>query len=418
MRVLFINTFDNRGGAAIAASRLSDILERKYKVESFFLTAYKALDKENSYPLRNAVTEVIEKVIHKISNKIGLQYQFFPFSSAVILKKIAALKPDIISLHNTHGGYFQTSLLSRISTFSPVVWTLHDMWSFTGNAAHTFGDTSWKELKNSPHLTKIYPSIGLNTGRMLLQQKKGIYRRSDLTIVTPSKWLSSLARQSPVFEGKQIVQINNGVDLDVFKICDRNAARAILGIPADAKVLMFSAEQLKGNIWKGGKDLVEVLRISCGKIAGKVHLLVVGAGELESVNELPNVVVHTTGYVRDEKVMASYLSASDVFVYPTRADNLPNVLIEAIACGTPCVTFNIGGCQEIIRNGFNGTVVEPFQLSEMADAIVRLVSREDNAMRENARHHAEEHFSLSSMGEQYHSLFRSILNRKKERVSF
>jgi glycosyltransferase involved in cell wall biosynthesis len=292
------------------------------------------------------------------------------------------------------------------------------MWSFTGNAAHTLGDTSWREMKNSPHLTKFYPSIGLNTGPMLLRQKKDIYGKSDLTIVTPSQWLYSLAQQSPVFEGKQIVHINNGVDLDVFRIRDRNAARAMLGIPVDARVLMFSAEQLKGNVWKGGKDLVEVLRISCGKIAGKVHLLVVGSGELESVNKLPNVVVHTTGYVHDEEMMANYLSASNVFVYPTKADNLPNVLVEAIACGTPCVTFNIGGCPEIIRNGFNGAVVEPFQLSEMADAIVRLVSGEDNTMRQNARHHAEAHFSLSSMGEQYHFLFASLLNSRKNRVSF
>ena len=125
--------------------------------------------------IRRIAFEATEKIMEKISNLIGAQYLFFPFSRRRILKLVKEIKPDVISLHNTHPGYFQVSLLAEISALCPIVWTLHDMWSFTGNAAHTFGDESWRTLDSSPSLKKIYPSIGLDTGKTLLRKKARIY---------------------------------------------------------------------------------------------------------------------------------------------------------------------------------------------------------------------------------------------------
>jgi glycosyltransferase involved in cell wall biosynthesis len=216
MRILFINTHDKRGGAAVVAQRLRMSLENQYSADCFHLVAYKLTSDEKTFSTRNWISSFVENVINRFCNKIGAQYQFFPFSAATILRKIKQLAPDVISLHNTHGGYFPTPLLQKISELAPIVWTLHDMWSFTGNAAHTFGDESWKQLRNSGSLISIYPSIGINTGKYLLRQKQRIYSNSNITIATPSKWLYTLANQSPVFKTKKVVHINNGVDINIF----------------------------------------------------------------------------------------------------------------------------------------------------------------------------------------------------------
>lgn len=410
MRVLFINTFEKRGGAAIVAGRLQYVLEAQHHAECFSCVAYKSTDNPRTLPTRGKTGALVEKVIDRVFNKVGLQYQFFPFSSASIRAEVRALKPDVISLHNTHGGYFETSLLRDISKTAPVVWTLHDMWSISGNAAHTFSDESWKSLQNPAHLTHIYPAIGINTGAWLLRQKKKIYHDAALTVVTPSRWLQSLARQSPVFEGKEVLQINNGVDTQLFGGSGKNEGRQLLGIPPEAKVIMFSADFLLGNPWKGGDDLLQVLTKINDLSKDKVHLIMAGDGEIHWADHLDKFIVHKTGYIRDMRTMAQYLAASDIFLYPTRADNLPNVLVEAIAAGTPCVTVAVGGCPEIIRDGENGRVLVPGDLAGMAQAAVALL-RDDTThavFSTNCRAVAQAEFSLQGMGQQYIDLFHRV----------
>lgn len=411
MRVLFINTQDIKGGAAIVVERLRTVLERNYQIETSLMVGNKLSARLDIQVTRTHGQQTIEKAIHKISNVMGMQYQYFPFSSKAILQYVQEYKPDVVSIHNTHGGYFETRLVEIISQFAPVVWTLHDMWSFTGNAAHTFGDESWKNLQNSEHLTTYYPAIGLNMGPWLLRQKKDIYGRANLSIVTPSRWLQDLATQSPVFQGKRVEHINNGVDLDVFSPDKRDGVRASLGIDEHSPVIMFSAENLAQGIWKGGADLLEVLRIIDEGATQPIHLLMIGEGVPGNYSQFKNLKARFTGYISDASSMANYLAASDVFLYPTKADNLPNVLVEAIACGTPCVTFNVGGCSEIIRNEYNGIVVDPGDFIGMARATLSLLTDPATVqMRNHAREWAVENFSISQMGAAYHHVFEARIN--------
>lgn len=411
MRVLFINTQDIKGGAAIVVERLRVVLERNYQVETSLMVGNKLSERLDIQVTRTHGQHTIEKAIHKISNAMGMQYQYFPFSSKAILQYVQEYNPDLISIHNTHGGYFETRLVETISQFAPVVWTLHDMWSFTGNSAHTFGDESWKNLQNSEHLTTYYPAIGLNMGPWLLRQKKEIYGRANLSIVTPSRWLQDLAIQSPVFHGKRVEHINNGVDLDVFSPDKREGVRAWLDIDEHSPVIMFSAENLAQGIWKGGADLLEVLRIIDEGATQTIHLLMIGEGVPGNYSQFKNLKPLFTGYISEPSSMANYLAASDVFLYPTKADNLPNVLVEAIACGTPCVTFNVGGCSEIIRNGYNGIVVEPGDFIGMARATLSLLADPTRVqMRNHARERAFEDFSISQMGAAYYHVFKARIN--------
>jgi glycosyltransferase involved in cell wall biosynthesis len=411
MKILFINKYDITGGAGIIATRLQKSLQKQFQAECGAIVGIKNSNEKNVFCSRHNSAEIfVERGLNYLLNRLGIQYYWLPISTPEIRKRTLEFDPDIISLHNIHGGYFDTSLIVELSRIAPVVWTLHDMWAFTGNAAHTFEDTSWKEMKAGPGERHQFPQIGLPTGSWLLKRKKKIYRNSNLTIITPSEWLHNLASSSPVFTTKRVVHIPNGLDLSLFKPT-KEASRALLNIPADAKVLMFTAEKLAGNEYKGGEDLIEILRQINSYSTETIYLLIVGKGNLQQLSELQNFDIHALGYVNDEHIMARCFSASDLFIYPTKADTLPNALIESIACSTPAVTYDIGGCGEIIKNEQNGYVLPPFNTRLFAERVIYVLQNAacQRRLSTRARTFAEERFSIESMSDAYYSLFKELV---------
>jgi len=266
-------------------------------------------------------------------------------------------------------------------------------------------------MKSDKSLIKIPPSIGINTGAFLLKLKRKIYNQSDITIVTPSLWLKKLADQSPVFEGKKIIHIYNGVEEAVFFKKNKQTSRLALGLPTDVKTIMFSAESISiKNAWKGGGMLLEILKKINELTKKKINLLVLGHGEMKELDLLKNFKVFHQGYVSSAEVMNNCLNAADVFIYPTKADNLPNVLVESISCGTPCVTFDIGGCSEIIKDGKNGYIIKPFNFNEFAIKAIELLNNEDklSTFSSNCIDIAKEKFRLKDMADDYFDLFTTI----------
>ena len=420
MKILFINTVDIEGGAAIAAYRLNKELERSYGTENILIVGKKVSNDANVFDTRRNKGEVageiktfIEYLLNKLFNKLGLQYRCFPFSSRYIIKKAREFKPDIISLHNIHGGYFKTPLLKRLSKIAPIVWTLHDMWAITANAAHTFGDESWKRLRSGKGEKNIYPFLGINTGNWLIKQKKKIYQKSDLYIVTPSQWLYQLAKEAPVLAGKQdrVFLIPHGIDLELYKKRDKESCRRALGIAADANVFMFSsADDIAKSSWKGGKLLLDILAAINAKAKETIDILVLGRGRMETLAHLKNLKVHHLGYINSEQFLPVLFSAADLYIYPTRADSLGLALVEAIACETPCITFRVGGCVDVIRDDINGHVVEPFDVESFADKTLELLGNPEKLkkMSANGRQWAETNFALADMAKKYHELFETI----------
>ncbi|HEV9037861.1 MAG TPA: glycosyltransferase, partial [Puia sp.] len=275
----------------------------------------------------------------------------------------------------------------------------------------TFGNMSWRSLRNDRQLTTIPPSIGINTGSWLLRQKKRIYRDSDLTIVTPSVWLKELAVQSPVFDHIPVHQIYNGVDTSVYRPLDKKAVKRKLGIPEDQPTIIFSSHYLTvDNPWKGGRDLVEILR-KLDQLTGRtISFLALGDGRMDELDELANLHIRYTGYIRNEPDMVDCLNAADLLIYPTRADNLPNVLVESIACGTPAVTFDIGGNTEIIEHDYNGVVIPPFDLDAFAHSTLSLLEDPERRMAFSANGlvKVQQRFEERTMVDRYYLLFEQI----------
>jgi glycosyltransferase involved in cell wall biosynthesis len=410
MRILYINTTDIAGGAAVIMQRLVNGFDEQHLIL--------VRDKKGNSPATKKILANIfeinaEKIIDRITRPLGLLYQFFPFSSRRILAEAMAFKPDIINLHNTHGGYFETGIISKLSRIAPIVWTLHDMWSFTGNAAHTFGNMSWKEMKNDAALTKIPPAIGINTGAFLLRQKKRVYGQSRLSIVAPSKWLYDLAKQSPVFSGKEIHQVYNGIDPGVFFQSDKPRARQQLNIDPAAPVIIFISHFLtRNNPWKGGTDLLEILARIDKAATQKITLLMLGEGTHPDLANFTNLNIIYTGYLQNDAAVREHLNAADLFIYPTRADNLPNVLVESIACGTPCITFDIGGNAEIVRHDYNGLIIQPFDFDAFATGTLTILQDENRRRLYSANciTLTKENFLASQMIEKYRHIFNRMIN--------
>ena len=415
MKILFINKYDITGGAGIAAFRLHQPLRRKYNTENLFLVGIKKSNYSFVIPTRKSgLQNLTERGLNFLLNQIGLQYKYHPFSSRTILRVADEFSPDVISLHNAHGGYFQTSLLSKLSKIAPIVWTLHDMWSFTANAAHTFEDTSWKKMRGGKNERKLFPQIGLNTGNWLLSRKKIIYSNSNLTIVAPSKWLFDKVLQSPVFEGKKMILISNGIDLNIFSPKDKAAIRIDLGIKVDSDVLIFSAEKVLEGNYKGGVELINILRILDSRLERKIYLIIMGYSNLKKLYKFKNFKIHETGYLYKEEDVAKYLSAADVFIYPTNADNLPNALLEASACGIPSIANDIGGCKEIIDDNISGFLIPGSNAELFVEKIIEILSNKalHNALSTNCRKIAEMKFDSYFMAEKYHHLFESVLYQR------
>ena len=415
MKILFINISDIKGGSAKAAYRLGRDLEERYKTENLFLVRNKLTKDKNVLQTRKSGFQAIfERITNIFMNYLGLQYKWLPFSPKFILRKAREFKPDVISLHNTIGGYFRTKDLIELSKIAPVVWTLHDMWAFTGNAAHTFGNEAWKVLESFPGEKVIFPWVGINSSAWLLKAKKKIYSESDFTVVTPSKWLEQLAKQSPVFSNKEIRQIFNGVDDRVFHPYSEDENEMLPELDGKIKKIIFAGEVVKGSKWKGGKDLETILKKLDAAFSQQIYFITLGKKSgLGNELKLKNIKIIEPGYITDETELAKIYSKCDLLIYPTRADNLPTVLMEATLCGTPCLSFDIGGVKEIITDGINGFIFRLDEKDKLINKTLELINDESvlKSISKTARDHSLKFFKLSSMGDNYYHLFESLCNR-------
>lgn len=267
------------------------------------------------------------------------------FSTLIFLKKINQMNPKIIHLHNLHSNYIHLPLLFRYIKKKKIktIWTLHDCWAFTGRCPH-FESLSCEKWKLGCHNCE-YPSNSYPVARhdrtsfMWKKKKKWFTGINDLTIVTPSQWLAELVRQS-FLSSYPITVINNGIDLNIFKRVGSDF-REKHGIANDSFIAL--GVSFGWNEKKGLDCFVELSRR-----LDTIKYTIVLVGTDDSVDTiLPDSIIsiHKT---KNQKELAQIYSASDVFVNPTREDNFPTVNIEALACGTPVITYRTGGSPEII----------------------------------------------------------------------
>lgn len=305
----------------------------------------------------------------------GFNGCFAWFETYKLLKKIDEFKPDIIHLHNLHDSYINLSMLfSYIKKHNvPTVWTLHDCWAFTGQCPHftIVKCDKWKVgCHNCPQYKEYPASLYDNTKKMWQLKKKWFTGVKNMTIVTPSEWLAGLARES-YLKQYPIEVINNGIDLNVFKPTHSNF-RERYEIPAEKHIIL--GVSFAWGYRKGLDCFVEIAE----KLGEQYQIVLVGTDDEIDKNLPHNIIsIHRT---QNQKELAEVYSAADVFVMPTREENYPTVNMEAIACGTPVVTFDTGGSPEMLDDK-TGIVVKANDIEATKKAIKDICEKKSATMR-------------------------------------
>lgn len=402
MRILQINTVYKSGSTGKIMAHIQDVCRFKgYKCKAAYRYAEGSIKYNDTYE----VSSWLDCHIHnRLSQMTMLQGCFSYYHTKKFLKKIKAFSPDIIHLHNIHGSYINHPLLFEyIKKHNvPVVWTLHDCWSFTGQCAHfdMIECEKWKDLCcNCCQLKSESQCIIDSSKYMYNNKKKWFLDVNNMTFVTPSKWLAGLVKQSFLKDYKVKV-INNGIDLNTFK---PNESDFRSKYNCEGKYILLGV----AFGWSERKGLDVFVRLA--KCLDESYQIVLVGTNDEVDRQIPqNIIsIHRTN---NQSELAQIYTAADLFVNPTREENYPTVNMEAIACGTPVLTFNTGGSAEILDETC-GCVVDRGDVDAM-EREIRRIRKENPFSRESCLKRAKS-FDMNDRFNEYVTLYEEICNGKK-----
>ncbi len=392
------------GGGAIAMHRLHIGL-RRLGIDSHILGS----DNTTGAPYVHILPRPrrIESLIRLATSQLGLN-DVHRVSSFRIPRLQVYRDTDLLTIHGTHSGFLNYLALPSLTREKPTVFVLHDMWCLTGHCAMSFDCERWKIGCGKCPYPEAHPAIRRDATHVEWKLKEWVYSRSNLVIVSPSRWLAELAKQS-MLRRFPIHCIPNGVDLEAFQPLDPEKCRSLLGIPPGTKVLMLAALSLHSP-WKGGDLLRKALVLLPESLKRNSVLLLLGRGG-EAISESVSFPCISLGHVDDDRLKAIAYSAADVFVHPTRADNFPLVLQESMACGTPVVSFGVGGVPELVRPGVTGYLAEPESAEDLREGIVQLLQDEERHafMSKRCRDIAVDEYRLEMQVERYVRLYEQLL---------
>jgi glycosyltransferase involved in cell wall biosynthesis len=410
MNVLHINQSDVGGGAAIAAYRLHQGLLAQ-GISSRLLVGSVKTDDELVTATPNK--RYIEQWTSRITSRLGLNY-INHLGTFDIPNHPFFQEADILNFHNLHyehtSGYFNYLSIPLLTSIKPAVLTLHDMWSFTGHCAYSYDCDRWKIGCGRCPYPEAYPAIKLDSTFLEYRLKRWTYNHSNLAIISPSKWLMEQAQQS-ILNCFSIDHIPNGIDTDAYQPLDPHQCRSLLGLPLNKHILLFVADSLK-DTRKGGDLMLQILQNL--PISLKTEMLLITLGNQgEAFNKISELETINLGYVSNDRLKSIIYSSADLFLFPTRSDNLPLVLQESMACGTPMISFKIGGVPELVRPSITGYLAEPENVGEFCTGIAHLLKDQNlrEHMSQQCRAIALKEFSLELQVDRYAQIYHKLLDK-------
>ncbi len=363
------------GGGAVAMYRLHSKV-REIGIDSKILCQHKTTESPQVRVFQPSLFfKILDKFLQQITSRLGLN-DIHRLSSFKLKHHEAYSDADIVHFHGLQ-GFINYLALPALTRDKPAVFTLHNMWLLTGHCNNSYDCDRWKiGCGECPHLD-IHPTINRDGTSIEWRLKDWIYRQLHLTIICPSKWMAKKAKQSPLINRFPIHHIPHGINTEIFQPLDPQQCRSELGIPLNKKVLLFAAVNLS-HYRKGGDLLIEALQNLPTSLKTDTVLLAFGK-ENNAIAQAVGLPVYYLGYLSDERSKAVAYSAADLFLFPTRADVFGLVSIESQACGTPVISFKVGGVPEHVRPGISGYLAEPENALDFRDGIVRLL--EDEGLR-------------------------------------
>lgn len=326
----------------------------------------------------------------------------FDFPATRKLLELTPNPPDVLHCHNLHGGYFDLRMLPALSNMLPLVWTLHDAWAVSGHCAHSFDCDRWQTGCGKCPDLGIPPSIPRDGTAYNWRRKGDIYGRSRVFVVTPSRWLMEKVERSMLRPLASRV-IPYGIDLAVFRPGNREEARRQLKLPADALILVFAvAGEARTKVWRDYHTLEAAIRtVSTRYYDRRVIFLCLGSAEKTEM--IGNAEARFIPYQHDQTIVATYYRAADIYVHAAKADTFPNVILEALACGTPVVASAVGGIPEQVEDGITGFLAAAGDPGAMANCIDQVFKDEilRRRMSAAAADSAHRRFDLNRQVDQY-----------------
>ncbi|MEM7727261.1 MAG: glycosyltransferase family 4 protein [Cyanobacteria bacterium P01_A01_bin.45] len=428
MNPLILSTFDTSGGAARAAFRLHKGL-RMMDINSQMLVEYKSSNDKNVIGAVNKFEKLVNQIRPTLDNLPLKLYpqrqgmfspQWFPdfIHSKIRNTNLLTNLPDIINLHWIC-GYLSIETIAKFS--QPIVWTFHDMWAISGGCQYSLKCDRY--IDNCGNCPILKSGKEQDISRWIWKRKASAWRKidlvdsnMDLTIVTPSKWLKDCVSSSSLMKGFPVEVIPNGIDLQRYKPVEKDFAREWLNLPQDKQLILFGAAFTSEK--RKGIDLLyhALTKFQQTDIHQLVELVVFGTSENQTELKNLNFKIHYLGSFQDDISLALVYAAVDIFIAPSIQDNLPNTVMEALACGTPCVAFNIGGMPDMIEHQRNGYLAPAFEIDQLAHGIEWILSDQKRAiaLQKNARQKAEQEFSISLQAQRYSQLFQKKIAARKE----
>lgn len=376
MRVLIVNTSEKTGGAAVAAKRLMEALNNN-GVKAKMLVRDKETENINVVGLKQSFMHRWNFLWERWCIFVRLHFsrnRLFEIDIANAGFDITSLKEfkeaDVIHLSWINQGMLSLKGIRKIlASGKPVVWTMHDLWAATA-ICHYAGGCSY--FRTRCHNCKLLPGGGSNDdlSSKIWKRKKNILNNNNISFVTCSQWLGRLAKQSGLLTGQYITSIPNPIDTRVFCPRDRKEARLRTGLPSDKRLILFVSQRVTDKR-KGMEYFIEAVRKlvqEYPEMKNNTGIAVLG-GHSEDVADSLCMPVYLLGYVSEPQKIINIYNSVNLFVLPSLEDNLPNTIMEAMACGVPCVGFNVGGIPEMISHKTNGYVAEYKSVDDLAQGM-------------------------------------------------
>ena len=426
MRVLHVNTFDT-GGAAIAAIRLhKSLLDQG--VDSSLVTLYKSRNDipfHYQFPQRalsvppvrfwnriinrlrgietnpNKIWDTVKQSQLAFKKDLSENFEYFSFNETPHRLEEWSLfgEFDVINLHWVADFINWPTFFSKTNN-KKIVWTLHDFAPFTGGYHYPNGYNGYESGEENPPF--LNDSRYANFVSQQLTQKIQIFKENnvEIKIVVLSNWLKQCSLKSTLFKNFQHYLIPNSLDLEVYRPIEKNVARDILRLNKDSKILLFVSETVKNH--RKGFDILQ--KAISNVDWSKWNIQVVTIGNVHELNT-DSHHVKNFGPIKDEILLSLLYSSADCFIMPSREDNLPNVMLESLACGTPVVAFSNGGMLDVIQDDVNGKLVMEQTPETLAAAIFNVLENSDNYNSQNIRSYIALNFNDRLQVERYLSIY-------------
>lgn len=404
LEVLHITSHDSRGGASRAAARLHFSLlnigiKSKMFVQQKSSNAPTILTENNFFVRKiNRIFSFVDTLPARILQKNINNYSPSIIGSIGLVKKINKLNPDIVHLHWVCNAMLSIEDIAKID--SPIVWTLHDNWAFSGGCHNM--QTCPNHNHNSHNCEIAFNSI-------FKRKRKAYLKKQDLAIVSPSNWLYELASKSELLNDKRNFTIPNPLDTEAFRPLDMKHARKIWDLPKNKKIILCGALNISSDSNKGLAYLKEAWNQLNNPLC---ELVIFGNDKINNNNLGFKGTVRFVGRIQNEKDLNTLYSAADVMIVPSKQENFSNVILESLSSGTPVIAFDVGGNGDLILHNKNGYLVKPFDIKDLINCInLTLCNSNPQDMRSYARSRVEHLFHPDTVAQSYKAMYINFLNQ-------